>query len=155
MSTTQIKTRTLGASLPLAYEAAKILAKQGFGVQPDSPFGEPNAIDGETALLVACQRRVEDTKLLFLPDPNRPEFSKIYAGCALRVFDDFSTFAVDETSSEEFSNAVPCCYKAVEILAGNGVDACALEIGIELRLAMLAEPKRKWRIVTSDKHSAV
>jgi len=161
MSDKKWKSNLLSSSLPLEYEAARVLATKGFAIDADytygrdaesglskdfsvdilaagyPPFTDPNIIDGTLELLVECKHRIRGTRWLFLPDVNRTEFSNIYLGCALRVFDNFSTYVVDKKPSYEFTNKTPCCYKGVEVQSSGSVFDAEIKHGIEqLRYAL-------------------
>jgi len=155
------KSNLVSSSLPLEYEIAKILVTKGFAVEADytyardsetgrskdfsvdinatgfPPFDDPNSVEGTLELLVECKHRVRGTKWLFLPDVNKPGFSKIYLGCALHAYDDFSAFAVDKTSAYDFTKRTPCCYKGIEVQHVGGVFDTEIRHGIEqLRFAL-------------------
>jgi hypothetical protein len=160
MSDKKWKNGLLSSSLPLEYEVAKILVAKGFAVEADytyardaegkpkdfsvdinatghPPFDDPDRVDGLLELLIECKYRVDGTKWLFLPDVNKPGFSKIYLGCALRAFDDFSTVVLDKEPTYDFTRRTPCCYKGIEVQQAGGVYDAELRHGVEqLRFAM-------------------
>lgn len=160
MSDKKWKSSLVSSSLPLEHEVARILVAKGFSVEADytyarddagrlkdfsvdinatgySPFNDPNQVDGMLELLVECKQRVRGTKWLFLPDVNKPAFSKIYLGCALQAFDDFSKFVVDKIPTYDFTKRTPCCYKGIEVQQAGGVYESEIRHGIEqLRFAM-------------------
>lgn len=161
MSDKKWKSQLLSSSFPLKYEAAKILASKHFFIDSDytygraaesgetdfsvdvlargfPPFSEPDDVKGSLELLVECKHRVRGTKWLFLPDVNQGAASKIYLGGALRIFDDFCPYVVDHTPSYVLTNQTPCCYKGIEIKAGDsGVYDAEIRHGLEqLRYAL-------------------
>src|ERR1051325_785717 len=97
------KSRLLSSSLPLEYEAAKLLVSRGFGVDSDysysrddsgvvkdfsvdvhgtayAPFSKRKNLEIQLSLLVECKQRNPNVKWLFFPDPNKGELSPITLG---------------------------------------------------------------------------
>jgi hypothetical protein len=131
MSVKKWKSNLLSSSIPLEYEVARLLVTKGFIVEADytygrdaetgqpkdfsvdilarapTPFTGPGPINGSLELLIECKHRARGTKWLFLPDVNKAALSHIYLGCALRVFDDFSTYVVDKNPSYAFTHKTP------------------------------------------------
>ena len=133
----------ISSSLPLEFEAAKVLVSKRFSITADfayaridsgvskdfsvdvhatgfPPFSNPNEILATLELLVECKQRHSNISWLFFPDPNRGDFSPIVLGYTLRAVDVFSRsfFAPDTTVS--FDKDVRFCYKGTEIDESNG-----------------------------------
>lgn len=161
MASKKWKSSLLSSGLPLEYEAAKALVSRGFVVETDypyelggekaeykeftvdmraigfPPFSDVEVIDGTLELLIECKHRGRGTRWFFLPDVNRPDFSHMIFGCALRVFDDFSTIVSDMDPSYEFSRTTARCSKGVEVQQAGGLNDTEIRLGIEqLRYAL-------------------
>lgn len=133
----------ISSSLPLEFEAAKILVSKGFSVRADfaysrvdsgvskdfsvdlhasgfPPFSNPNEILSTLDMLVECKQRHSNISWLFFPDPNRPDFSPITLGYTLHAVDLFSRsfFAADATVP--FDKNINSCYKGIEVDESNG-----------------------------------
>ena len=128
----------LMSSMPLEFEAARLLAREGFAINSDFRYGfhegEPRrdtAIDlharlllsvsdgDETGvpleLLVDCVHRPPHAAGLFLPDLNPEGLSPATPGRTLRVVDQFSPFVVAPDAAVRFDQDLPVCYKGMEV----------------------------------------
>ena len=136
------KNKLLSSSVPLEYEIAKILASNGFFIDADFPFTrndgnekkycsvdirasayppfyDDNEIKAEMDLLIECKYRNPETKWLFLPDVNRPEYSNITLGRTIQVYYQFSPYHI-KTDSTHIEERYPLSYKAIEIKTKDG-----------------------------------
>lgn len=133
------KSKLLSSSFPLEYEVAKLLVSKGFAVDPDykysrsdngiakdfsvdmmataySPFNNPNEITSSLYLLVECKYRDESINWLFIPEPNKSDFSNIVGGATLRLVDEFSPYRITKKDSlYDFENKIICAYKGTEM----------------------------------------
>lgn len=147
------KHNLLSSSVPLEFEIAKALVSNGFSITPDYtysrndsgitkdfsvdmkasaywPFYDPNQIKLELDILVECKYRSKNTKWLFLPEINKPDFSNVTLGHTLRVVDNFSPYFVSSVPSYEFEMEVSHCYKGIEIKSDGSVYGTELVHGV-------------------------
>jgi len=148
------KNKLISSSLPLEFEAARVLVSQNFSVTADytyarddsgiakdfsvdllarafTPFTNPNKITASLELLVECKQRNPNTKWLFLPDINRGDLSPITIGITLRAVDEFHKGFFPSSSTIAFDRDGPFCYKGTEIDENTGrVDDSELKHGI-------------------------
>lgn len=143
MNTKKWKSTLVSSSLPLEFEVANLLVKNGFSVSGDysylrsisgevktfsvdihslafPPFTNPDKVTGCLELLVECKHRRDTKKWLFLPDPNYPDYSSVTIGSTFRVMDEFSPYVVKTRAAEDFDRDLNFCYKATEINIQNG-----------------------------------
>lgn len=149
----------LRSSLPLEFEAAKLLVKAGFGVQAEFPYTRLDKgvrkefsvdilarcfldKDGEVTqdaglavavllLLVECKHRFPGTHWLCLPDPNeRDEQSDFALGSVVHVIDSLSDRSVEPTHAHGFEQQVPGAYRAIEIGPGGEVFDSKIREGV-------------------------
>ncbi len=137
------KKALLESSMPLEFEASRVLVSWGFSVNADFkyawsdseafkdaavdlhavsalPFANRQEAEARIELLINCESRHPDVLWMFLPDPNRPEFSPGRSGAALRVIDQFSPFVISPEPSAAFDAGLTLCFRGVEIDAGTG-----------------------------------
>ena len=137
------KSKLVSSSLPLEYEAAKILVSKRFAITGDFayarsdsgfvrdfsvdlyargylPFSNPNEILATLDLLVECKQRHSNINWLFFPDPNRPDFSPITLGETLHPVDIFSRVFFHSNATISFDKDVFFCYKGIEIDESKG-----------------------------------
>jgi hypothetical protein len=137
------KSRLVSSSLPLEFEAAKILVSKRFAISADfayarndsgvvkdfsvdlhatgfPPFLNPNEILATIELLVECKQRHPNISWLFFPDPNQPDFSPITLGCTLHAEDEFSRLFFAPNATVSFDKNIRFCYKGTEIDEANG-----------------------------------
>ncbi|HCG7916523.1 TPA: hypothetical protein NJ492_004466 [Vibrio parahaemolyticus] len=138
------KDKLLSSSFPLEFEAMKELSKDGFSVSSEfaysrldgdtrkdfsvdidalcfTPFENEDDVTGSVHLLIECKYRKKGTKWLFLPDPNRSDYSPFTLGQTIRAIDNFSydvlppncVVPFDEKEGLEF------CFKGVEVDTAN------------------------------------
>lgn len=138
------KSKLLSSGFPLEFQVAKILVSKGFSVNGDytysredngivkdfsvdieaiayAPFTNPNKVSTDLSLLIECKYRdSRNTNWLFLPEINKPDYSRIILGHFMRIFDNFSEYQITKTPSlEEFANQCEYAYKATEIKFGS------------------------------------
>ncbi|MDB4932349.1 MAG: hypothetical protein JWM10_4833 [Myxococcaceae bacterium] len=155
------KPRLQSSSLPLEFEIAKTLVESRFSVTSDYtygrgddgsrkeysvdvharggvPYDNENQIRADVDLLIECKHRKPGIKWLFLPDPNRPDYSPITLGCTLRALDEFSPRVLPANATISFDETAVFCYKATEIDEGDGnVDDRELRHGlVQLQYAL-------------------
>jgi hypothetical protein len=145
------KANLLSSSIPLEYEAAKILAEETFAVSSDysfikkdeqgiekefscdikargyCPFSNPQKISLLFNLLVECKYRKPNTAFLFLQDPNRPEFSNGLIGSTMSVVDAFSYTFLRKEPIYKLEATMDWCFKGVEIDLADG-KVCSAEL---------------------------
>jgi hypothetical protein len=132
------KNALLMSSMPLEFEAARLLAQEGFAINSDFRYGfhegetrREKAIDlharlrmemtggGETGvpleLLVDCVHRPPNAAGLFLPDLNPEGLSPASPGRTLRMVDQFSPFVISPDAAVGFDQNLPLCYKGMEV----------------------------------------
>jgi hypothetical protein len=137
------KAKLVSSSLPLEFEAAKILVAKRFYITADftyarsdsgimkdfsvdlyargfPPFSNPNEILGAVELLVECKQRQPRTSWLFLPDPNQADLSLGILGHTLRAVDGFSRSFFHPNATVTFDRHIGFCYKGIEIDESNG-----------------------------------
>lgn len=137
------KSRLVSSSLPLEFEAAKILVSKGFSISADfayakndsgvvkdfsvdlhargfPPFSNPYEILTTLELLVECKQRHPNISWLFFPDPNQPDFSPITVGLTLHAVDEFSQLFFAPNATVSFDKDIKFCYKGTEIDESNG-----------------------------------
>ena len=137
------KSKLLSSGLPLEYEAASLLAAKGFAVSADyayarndsgltkdfsvdiharafPPFSDPNEISAELDLLVECKHRHSNVTWLFMPDPNKEDFSPLTGGYTLRSIDMFSRWFLPSGGTADFEREMEMCYKGMEIDGSDG-----------------------------------
>lgn len=137
MSPKSWKEGFLSSSLPLEFEVAKLLVKQGFSVDADYSYGRYDtnilkdfSVDIHATyfpahkavfhLLIECKYRTPNKKWLFLPDPNTNEFSHITIGYTTRVVDEFSPYTFGDKATRNLEAGLPVSYKATEINLSDG-----------------------------------
>lgn len=132
------KDALLMSSMPLEFEAARLLAREGFAINSDFRYGfhegelrRDAAIDlharlriglseGDEAgvpleLLVDCIHRSPHAAGLFLPDLNPEGISPAAPGRTLRMVDQFSPFVIAPDAAIRFDRDIPLCYKGMEV----------------------------------------
>lgn len=141
------KKALLQSSMPLEFEASRLLVSRGFMVNSDFkyawsdseafqdaaidlhavselPSSDRNPAEGKIELLVNCESRHPDILWMFPPDPNRSEFSSEFSsgrsGPALRVIDQFSPYVISTGPSADLDAGLPLCGRGIEIDAGTG-----------------------------------
>ncbi|TVX96229.1 hypothetical protein [Cohnella terricola] len=146
------KSKLLSSSLPLEYEVAKILVSKGFSVSADytysrndtglhkdfsvdisaiafPPFSNEHKISSQVELLVECKYRDENVKWLFLPDPNKPDYSHFTIGNTIRIIDQFSSSFINSTKpAQKFDDLFEYAYKATEMRLGESPSVYDSEI---------------------------
>lgn len=146
------KSKLISSSIPLEFEAARILVSEKFWITADytysrddsgtekdfsvdlwaqiyTPYSDPNEITASLELLIECKQRHPKINWLFLPDINRGDFSPVIIGITLRVLDNFCYKFVPSTTA--FDCDGPFCYKGIEIDENSGrVDDSELRHGI-------------------------
>jgi hypothetical protein len=138
------KSKLISSSLPLEFEAAKILVAKGFTISSDFsyarndagvvkdfsvdlhamaylPFSNPQNISStaKLELLVECKQRLKDISWLFLPS-HRPFFAYNDFGYALCAEDQFSQLFFPYHATAYFEKPMCFCYKGTEIDEKNG-----------------------------------
>lgn len=137
------KKALLESNMPLEFEASRVLVSRWFSVNADFKyvwsdseafkdaavdlhavsalvFANRQEAEARIELLVNCESRHPDILWVFLPDPNRPEFSPRRSGAALRVIDQFSPFVISPDPSAAFEAGLTLYFQGVEIDAGTG-----------------------------------
>lgn len=139
------KDKLISSSLPLEFEAAKILVSNKFWITADytypreisgvptdfsvdlkaqahTPFTNQNKMTASLELLVECKQRSPNIKWLFLPNLNKDDeiYPEYRIGCTLHVVDQFNCKFVHRFSTTEFDENGPFCYKGIEIDESNG-----------------------------------
>lgn len=137
------KDKLISSSFPLEYEAAKILVENNFmidsdytysrsdlGTQKDFsvdinatayiPYENDNEIESEINILVECKQRKKSVKWLFLPDPNKDDFSSFTLGHTLNVIDEFSKEFIESNATISLDENTPLCYKGIEVDINDG-----------------------------------
>lgn len=137
------KDKLVSSSFPLEYEAAKILVKNHFIVDSDYtysrsdlgtkkdfsvdinatayiPYTNDNKIDSEINILVECKQRKKSVKWLFLPDPNKDDFSSLTLGRTINVIDNFSKEFIEANATVSLDENTFLCYKGIEIDTNDG-----------------------------------
>jgi hypothetical protein len=140
------KEALLLSSMPLEFEAARLLVAEGFSVNSDFQYawsgGEglrDSAVDLHASsslampgfdeavvlneLLINCAPRHPDVSWLFLPDLNTPEFSTPRGGSTIRMIDQFSPYVISQKPAAAFDAEMPLCYRGIEINMATGEDA--------------------------------
>lgn len=135
------KDSLFSSSLPLEFDAAKILVNKGFGIQFDYtykryddkeekdfsidinadnfyPFEPDSTIQQVNNCLVECKYRNPNVKWLFLPDINNDIFHQSNSRTALKLVDEFSTVCFE--SRLGFLVEHETCLKGVEIKIQSG-----------------------------------
>ena len=79
------------------------------------PFDDENNITSELNLLVECKYRNPNISWLFLPEPNRPDYSPITLGTTIRIVDEFSRFRAAKGGTVSFDENVSFAFKGVEV----------------------------------------
>lgn len=148
------KQKLISSSLPLEFEAARILVSHNFsisanytyarndsGIMKDfsvdllasayTPFTNPDKITADLDLLIECKQRNPYTKWLFLPDINRRGMSPFISGNTLRAIDQIYKGFFPPNKTIAFDGSGPFCYKGTEIDESTGrVDDSELKHGI-------------------------
>lgn len=137
------KQALLMSNMPLEFEAAQLLSREGFAINSDFRYGfhegerqRDTAIDlharlrmGLTEdddsgipleLLVDCAHRAPRSAGLFLPDLNPEGLSPASPGHTLRMVDQFSPFVIGAEAVLGFDQDLPLCYKGMEINLDTG-----------------------------------
>lgn len=137
------KSKLVSSSLPLEFEAAKILVSKGFAISADfayarndsgvvkdfsvdlratgfPPFSNPNVILATLELLIECKQRHRNISWLFFPDQNQPDLSPITLGRTLHAVDEFSRLFFAPNATVSFDKDIKFCYKGTEIDEANG-----------------------------------
>ena len=132
------KSRLLSSSIPLEYEAAKILSDLDFGVSFDYtyyrkdgefkkefstdikgyhlfPINTEQEIDASLTLVAECKYREEGKKWIFLPDINKPESSIFTLGNTIKSLAGFSAIKNETKLVAEFENQFEFALKGIEI----------------------------------------
>jgi len=136
------KNGLLSSSLPLEYQAARLLAHRGFWVDPDYaytregsgvvnefsvdiyafdfyPFTDPDRVESQLVLLVECKHRNPKRNWLFLRDPH-PGESPLGSNTAVTLFDVFSPWRVSRKPLQSFNKLLALAYKGVEVDIDSG-----------------------------------
>lgn len=137
------KNHFLSSGLPLEFDTAKLLTKNGFAIHGEFPYervqagqskdfsvdlssslcfptSNHNKITAELRLLIECKYRAPNITWIFLPDVNSPEFSLGTAGHTLRAVDEFSFCHLAHDPTYDFERNTFCCYKGTEIDRSSG-----------------------------------
>lgn len=135
------KDRLLSSSIPLEYEAAKVLSKSNFAINFDYsyirldnklekefsidikaggyyPFNINSSIKIEVDLLIECKYRNPNVSWLFIEDVNIDEFSNFSSKGVIKMIDEFSEYTI-ENGDFNLSN-LKTCLKGIEINTQNG-----------------------------------
>ena len=135
MSDVKWKSRLLSSSLPLEFEAAKILHQQGFVTTYDYLYSRNSGseekdfsidlksvkyIDIQERLisinaLVECKFRETSKKWVFLPEISNAEMSVFTLGCTLNTFSEFSTIQINNQPLYDFESSFEFGLKGTEI----------------------------------------
>jgi hypothetical protein len=138
------KSELISSSIPLEFDAARILVSHGFAITSDytyarddsgtvkdfsvdlfaratTPFTNPNKLTSELELLVECKQRNPNTRWLFFPEINRLDFSPITVGVTLRSVDNFFKGFFPPNATIDFDKQGPFCYKGIEIDEISGI----------------------------------
>lgn len=141
MSNLKWKDKLFSSSLPLEFEAAKILEEKGFIIRHDYtykrfdnkdekdfsidihadcfyPFEEEARIHQSVEILVECKYRNPNIQWLFLPDINTNEYHQVTSRGALKFVDEFSN--VSFWDNIDLLDEHPMCLKGVEINKHSG-----------------------------------
>ena len=128
----------LSSSLPIEFETAKNLVKEGFWLEPDYcyerddsgqtkdfsvdlkadlyfPTSDPDKITAELVILAECKYRAPNTSWVFLPDVSKPDLSLGTLGYTVRTIDKFSFCKIPQEPIYDFEYNMPWCYKGTEI----------------------------------------
>lgn len=138
------KERLLSSSLPLEFEVANFLAKEGFFLEPDYkyqrktnelvkecsidleatiyfPLTNPDSITSALHLMVECKYRAPNKVCLFLPEIlSRNAMSNITLGRTLCLIDEFSYDRIPQDGIYKFEEDIPVCYKGIDIDLSSG-----------------------------------
>lgn len=132
----------LSTSLPLEYEAAKLLGSKEYVLRPNYNYNREQSWENRDSsvdilashtqktkdgfeyginLLVECKYRHPFTKWLFVLDPNDPFWAlRVWSGDLFRVINEFSYISFNSKSIKKFEQKVPNCYKGIEISPKKG-----------------------------------
>lgn len=140
------KSKLISSSLPLEFEAAKILASKGFTISADYsyarndsgvvkdfsvdlyalntlPFTKPKGMftpnTATIELLVECKQRVQNISWLFFPS-HKPFFAYNNYGYTLHAEDQFSELFFPIHATAHFEGHMFFCYKGTEINEKDG-----------------------------------
>jgi hypothetical protein len=153
------KKHLLSSSLPLEYEVAKLLVKEGFVVKSDFTFTRKS--EGETKefsvdikatgyvpfrrptfktrlnLLIECKHRSPEKKWIFITEPNEPDFSP-FMNATFRDFTRLSAYTKTTKELDEVDREMAGVYKGTEInLSAGGATDADIKSGInQLRYAL-------------------
>jgi len=137
------KQKFISSSLPLEFEAARILTSKNFSITADytyardnsgvmtdfsvdilartyTPFSNPNKLTSSLELLVECKQRNPNITWLFLPDINKGGFSPVVVGTTLRAIDNFHKGFFPSEVTIDFDSKGPFCYKGIEVDENTG-----------------------------------
>lgn len=150
------KERLLSSSLPLEFEVANFLAKEGFFLEPDYkyqrrtnelvkecsidleatvyfPITNPNAMNSALHLMVECKYRSPNKVCLFLPEIlSRHALSNVTLGRTLCLIDEFSYDRIPQDAIYRFEEDIPVCYKGIDMdLSSGNVEDKEINEGID------------------------
>ncbi len=167
------KERLLSSSLPLEFEVANFLAKEGFFLVPDYkyqrktndsikecsidlratryfPLTNPSSFTSSLELMVECKYRAPNKVCLFLPEIlSRDSISNVTLGGTLCLIDQFSYDRIPTDSIYKFEEGIPVCYKGIDIdLSSGTVEDKEINEGIDQLMYSL--PQMHFNNVTSN-----
>jgi hypothetical protein len=166
------KERLLSSSLPLEFEVANFLAKEGFFLEPDYKYqrttnelvkecsidldatlyfslSDPDSITSSLQLMVECKYRAPNKVCLFLPEIlSRDSISNVTLGRTLSLIDEFSFDRIPKDYIYAFEGEIPVCYKGVDVnLVTGAVEDKEINEGIDQLMYSL--PQMHFNNVTS------
>ena len=120
----------LSSSLPIEFETAKTLTKQGFYLEPDYcyeredsgetkdfsvdlkaslyfPTSNPDKVTAELILLAECKYRTPNISWVFLPDVSKPDLQLGTLGYTVRTIDEFSFYQIPQKPIYNFKDNMP------------------------------------------------